>query len=868
MPKSILALLFFFLCCQCFAQLQEDFSDGNFTDNPAWVGNAADFIVNAEGELQSNNTVLNSSYYLSTANSLATTAEWNVKVRLTFNTSSANYADVFLIASSADLSAPATTGYFVRLGNTDDEISLYRKDASGAVKIIDGLNGVLNTSNNNIALRVVRTTDNRWLLSRDLSGLGSFTSEGSVTDATYTTSASFGFLVKQSTASFFQRHYFDNITVANYVPDVTPPAVQSLITISQTALDVVFTEAVDPVTAGNPANYAANNSLNNPASVIIDAANAALVHLGFSTPFGAGVSNTLTVSNVKDLAGNILTNGTATFTYLPPYTAKAFDLVIDEIFPDPTPVVGLPEAEFIEIKNTSGRSINLQGFKLNSLSTTSAAFPALILEADSFLVVSGNTAAPRFAAFGRSIGITSFPTLDNNGTTIWLTAPSGLVVHSVNYSSTWYQNTVKSAGGWTLEMIDTHNPCAGMANWKASTNPLGGTPGRKNAVDGINADAAAPVLLRAAATTANTLVLTFNEAVNVTTAEVAANYTISEGINTPVAAIALPPTFNKVQLTIGTAIVAGKVYSVTANNIKDCSGNIQSSKTVLVGLPIEADSNDIVINEILFDPKPGATDYIELYNNSSKIVNLNSLYIANRNSSNAIGSIAKISEEDILFFPGEFVVLSEDGEIVQQNYAAQHPENFINVSMPSMPDTDGFAVLLNGQGAIVDEVHYSAKWHFKLLDDEEGISLERIDYKAPSQKPESWHSAASTAGYGTPGYQNSQFKMVVTVPGDVSVTPKTFSPDNDGVDDFAIVRYQLTEPGFVANITIFDAAGRPVKSLAKNATLALSGTFRWDGLNDKFYKVPVGPYIILTEIFNLSGKKQTFKNTVVVAARL
>jgi flagellar hook assembly protein FlgD len=71
----------------------------------------------------------------------------------------------------------------------------------------------------------------------------------------------------------------------------------------------------------------------------------------------------------------------------------------------------------------------------------------------------------------------------------------------------------------------------------------------------------------------------------------------------------------------------------------------------------------------------------------------------------------------------------------------------------------------------------------------------------------------------------------------------------------------------VANITIFDAAGRPVKSLAKNATLALSGSFRWDGLDDKFNKVPVGVYVIHTEVFNLNGKKKSFKNAVIVATR-
>ncbi len=170
-------------------------------------------------------------------------------------------------------------------------------------------------------------------------------------------------------------------------------------------------------------------------------------------------------------------------------------------------------------------------------------------------------------------------------------------------------------------------------------------------------------------------------------------------------------------------------------------------------------------------------------------------------------------------------------------------------------------------GKVVDEFHFDAKWHFSLIDNEEGVSLERIDYNKPTQDKSNWFSAASTVGYGTPSYQNSQFRMDLSVNGSVTITPKIFSPDNDGFEDFTVINYQVDETGYVGNITIFDASGRPVKVLVKNATLAQNGSFRWDGLNDKFLKVPTGTYIIYTEIFKLDGKKKSFKNTVTVASR-
>ncbi len=98
--------------------------------------------------------------------------------------------------------------------------------------------------------------------------------------------------------------------------------------------------------------------------------------------------------------------------------------------------------------------------------------------------------------------------------------------------------------------------------------------------------------------------------------------------------------------------------------------------------------------------------------------------------------------------------------------------------------------------------------------------------------------------------------------------PKVFSPDNDGVDDIATIQYKIDAPGYVANITIFDAAGRAVRNLVRNGILGLSGYWNWDGLDDKGKKLPVGTYVIFSEIFNLEGKKDRFKNTVVLARKL
>ena len=64
------------------AQLTENFNDGDFTNNPVWSGNTADFIVNPSLQLQSNNMVANSNYFLTVPNTLATEAQWEMYIQI------------------------------------------------------------------------------------------------------------------------------------------------------------------------------------------------------------------------------------------------------------------------------------------------------------------------------------------------------------------------------------------------------------------------------------------------------------------------------------------------------------------------------------------------------------------------------------------------------------------------------------------------------------------------------------------------------------------------------------------------------------------------------------------------------------------
>jgi len=549
--------------------------------------------------------------------------------------------------------------------------------------------------------------------------------------------------------------------------------------------------------------------------------------------------------------------------------ANRFDIVIDELMADPAPQISLPNNEWIELRNTSVTTFNLLGWRISDASGQSGPMPSYNLLPDSFVIVCTASAVTVMSAYGPTISVTSFPSLDNAGDVIYLRSQQNKIIHTVNYTDLWYQNELKKDGGWSLEMIDTKNPCSGFTNWKAGIDAKGGTPGKKNSIDAANPDATAPQLVRAFTTDSVNIILVFDEPLDSLKAAAAANYSISDGIGIPQSAVTISPTYDKVNLKLNTALSRNKVYTITATAVTDCTGNIIALKnTARVGISEAADSLGIVINEILFNPKSNGTDYVEIYNRSNKIFDLKQTYIANRNSAGVISNIKQLSTDNYLLFPQDFMVITEDPVIIKRDFITKNADAFVTVaSMPSYNDDEGDVIILNGQGNITDEIKYNEKWHFKLIDNREGVALERIDYNAPTQQPDNWHSAATSVGYGTPTYKNSQYKLNDAVQGEINSTPEIVSPDNDGIDDFATINYSFPSPGYVANIIIFDAAGRVVRYLQRNALCGIKGNYRWDGLGEKSQKLPVGIYIIYTEVFNLEGRKKQFKNTIVLARR-
>lgn len=96
--RVIFSTFFLLVCINTFAQFTDDFSDGDFTANPIWTGDDTVFtVINSGGNnlLRSNKQIASTSFYLSTPSTQVNDCQWEFYLNLQFNTSSANYVDIF-----------------------------------------------------------------------------------------------------------------------------------------------------------------------------------------------------------------------------------------------------------------------------------------------------------------------------------------------------------------------------------------------------------------------------------------------------------------------------------------------------------------------------------------------------------------------------------------------------------------------------------------------------------------------------------------------------------------------------------------------------------------------------------------------------
>ncbi len=637
--------------------------------------------------------------------------------------------------------------------------------------------------------------------------------------------------------------------------DAAAPSLTKLEVISTTELRLTFDEAMD-ISTLIPSNFTLQNGVSVTSVNVINPFGRS-VQLTLNKEFTKGFELSLNTSGITDCSGNVLSSNS--FTFVKGASPDYQELIFTEIMANPAPSQGLPVVEYLEVFNASSKIISLAGLTLSDGASTTT-LGNFDLSPSEYLILTASFDKAELDPYGNVLGVTSWPSLNTSGDKVSLKLGSQ-IIHSVDYSSAWYRSTTKANGGFSLELIDLSYACVDQPNWKASEAVVGGTPGVQNSVNGVNPDLAGPELVKAVALNTNQIQLLFNEKL-ASSSLLTNNISISGGIS--VANISVASDTKSATLNLSSSLESNTAYQITVDNITDCSGNLilANARQATVVIAVEAEPLDIIVNEILFNPKTGGVRFVEIYNQSNKYINLKNWRMEG-NSNDRV-----ISTEDIIIAPLSYKTITTDGDILKNQYASTELSTILKLSsLPSLPSDAGVVRFVNANSIVIDEVEYNEDYHSPLLNSVDGVSLERIRFSGTSNDANNWQSASSQSGYATPGYENSQAQSQPSGLATFDIEPKAFAPDVAGSANFTTINYNFNTAGNVITVSVYDSNGNLIKNVSQNSLVGTSGFFRWDGTTNSGGKARLGYYLILFEIIEPSGKVIIKKETVAIGTR-
>lgn len=870
MQKFLLLCLLLF-AKSTLAQLNERFDYIDFTTSQKWNGDTVAWRTNDAGQLQSKTSAVAKTIALTTHNSLAINAQWEFWIRLDFDPSTGNQVRVYLIADQSNLNG-TLNGYFIQIGKTGntDSYNLYRQNGTRIIQL--GETPAIPRKKANQLLARIKVTHDKtglWTVYSDEEGGYDFVAHFSVLDDSFINATTFGIRCNY-TATRSDQFFFDDIVIKEIKPDTTPPKIIAAKALDSLTIQVDFDQAIDTATAIAKTNYMVSNQSKQQQIVhsVTGASSRWLLQMQNALPTD---SYQLLVKNLTDLNGNAITGDSIVyFDFIRLHNALPGEVVINEIFSNVAPPVGLPSAKFIELYNPTPYYISLKNWEYRK-QTTRFTFKNDTIGPGAYVVLCANADTGLFKQYGRTIGLSPWPSPNISGDLFTLIDAEGTTIYQVSYQEDWYRDNLKKKGGWTLELMDPGSLCSGLPVWTASNDARGGTPGKQNSVYLANHHTAKLQLLKVAIIDSLQIIIEYNHSIDSSSSAQPGAYRINNGMENPIKAIPQSPEFRQVILQFPKPMQRGLLYRLSVRNISDCAGGTVDEKYRELEFMLTPDIafNDIIISEVLFNPKENGADFVEIYNRSDKILNLQELTLTTIDEQkDSLKTVKRISDSTFLFRPGEYLVLTTDPDNIKSNYYCGNPTGFLKMAAMPAFNNDWGAVVLAVKNNRIDQLNYAEKMHFKLLKNFEGVSLERADFNRSSNETGNFQSAAASVGFATPTYKNSVAGVAQMETQGIYFTDKIFSPDQDGFQDLLSIQYHFNQAGLVVSMTIYNDQGRLIKQLVRNQTMEQSGKLTWDGLNENLQLSPIGIYILHTETFDLQGNIKKHRKPFVLAGKL
>lgn len=543
-------------------------------------------------------------------------------------------------------------------------------------------------------------------------------------------------------------------------------------------------------------------------------------------------------------------------------------VIINEIMY--APVGDMPE--WVEFYNASTSAVNVGGWKISDANTKSQSVLAgtqSIIQPGAYFLATTDSSLQNYFAVSVPLFVEPFSALHN-------TTPDAVVLfdsRGVVMDSVWYTPAWGGANGKSLERIDYDFSSTDSANWRSSSP----TPGIENnsarkdfdlavtsgsakvSENGLNV--AATVRNSGRRTVAGFIVRFYNDAVGDSTVS------LMKLVHTANGGFLAPSDSMIVQFNWQTT-AKGKIPIIC---LVDFPGDQRiSNNTIFFSGVNKFSPQSVVINEILYEPLAGNSEFIELFNRSADTIDVQGWKIMDASLSS--GNRIQFPNESLSLFPNHFLAIAADSSFFAQYPLLKASTGGLTLVMHkdlSLNNSGDDVVLADQTNTIIDSVRYSPSWHNPSLNTSTaGRSIERINPSFESNDRRNWSTSVAPSG-ATPLQTNSIFTKGIPSAAGLSLSPNPFSPDNDGFEDILAITYSLPSTVSMIRVRCFDVQGRLVRTLANNEPVASSGTLLWNGLDDNNRRVRIGMYIILFEALDAAGGiKRVMKDVVVVATKL
>ncbi len=857
-------LITFLILLHCFqfsnSQVGDNFADGNLNSNPTWNGDTANFIVNSVKQLQLNASIAGTST-ITTAVDLSAidTIEWNLYIELSFAPSSQNNTKFYLFSSQNNLSN--TDAYYLQFGETgtSDAILFYKQNGNVNTLLGRGVDARVSSAFG-VSIKVLKYPNGLIDIYTDYTGGSDYQFEFSVNDAMILSAGYIGWQCVY-TISNTNGFYLDNIYAGSIIRDTIKPFLVDSKFINDSLVEIEFNETIKGFNLNT--NFHLMQS-NNSALGFNANLDSSIFQIQVNNKVSSGDTLQIILKAIQDLNSNISDTIFRQLVFIRCENISIGDLVISEVMCNPTGANNLPVVEYIELYNTSNKYLTTKSLTLSDPSSTGV-FNEDTINPHCYAVFTSAAGKILLEAKGlHSKSVSNFPTLNNDGDYLIL-KDSSKILDCLNYTTAYYHDEFKSQGGWSIEKIKLDYLCANTNNWNASCDARGGSPSLANCTNNFFVDIDAPMIQSVFIIDSNSVIVNFTEDVNTDSLTVN-DFIVDETLN-PIAIDVFKNYSNKIVLKFNTLFLPNEVHTLQLNDVIDCSANrLLRDVKFKFGAGVPPSKSDIILNEIMFNPNDGCVDFVELYNKTNKILSLKNCSCCRRNSTtNQIEYNSKITTENLVMMPYDYLVLANTEEHFYQCYPTAQIDKTMYYQQPSMNDDEGSILILDEAALIIDELNYSDDQHSQLLNSTEGVSLERINTDASTSNYKNWSSASFSSGYATPTLKNSQSIEGIVDESMISINPSVFSPDNDGFDDHALIEIKTDNAGSWTSVFILDIRGNKVKQILNADLIGTNDKIIWDGTDNANRVVLSGIYIISAAIINEYGEVKNYRKPIIIA---